>query len=135
VLVDETVNKNAKSEQEDSENGTSTPPLVQSMVVSINEGLISAIFIFVMCLNKIFKFFHAESDTESIPSPSKVQKSTDDAFKIKSLEELKLEQIQKHDAALYQYDQPAEGKTKVSVLALLCLEFRAPLNEHTFVVL
>ncbi|XP_046656732.1 zinc finger CCCH domain-containing protein 11A-like [Daphnia pulicaria] len=87
---DETVNKNAKSEQEDSENGTSTPPLVQSMVVSINE----------------------ESDTESIPSPSKVQKSTDDAFKIKSLEELKLEQIQKHDAALYQYDQPAEGKTK-----------------------
>lgn len=114
VLVDETLNKNAKSEQEDSENGTSTPPLVQSMVVSINEGLISAIFIFVMCLNKIFKFFHAESDTESIPSPSKVQKSTDDAFKIKSLEELKLEQIQKHDAALYQYDQPAEGKTKVS---------------------
>lgn len=55
----------------------------------------------------------SESDTESIPSPSKAQKNNDDAFKIKSLEELKLEQIQKHDAALYQYDQPSEGKTKV----------------------
>lgn len=69
---------------------------------------------FVSVLEQIFIFFTVESDTESIPSPSKAQKNTDDAFKIKSLEELKLEQIQKHDAALYQYDQPTEGKTKVS---------------------
>lgn len=80
------------------------------MVVSINEGVFS---------HKVFLIFEiklqscSESDTESIPSPSKAQKNTDDAFKIKSLEELKLEQIQKHDAAMYQYDQPAEGKTKV----------------------
>lgn len=85
------------------------------MVVSINEGLVSNIICIFLCgLNKILKIFYTESDTESIPSPSKAQKNTDDAFKIKSLEELKLEQIQKHDAALYQYDQPAEGKTKVN---------------------
>ncbi|XP_057381671.1 zinc finger CCCH domain-containing protein 11A-like isoform X2 [Daphnia carinata] len=91
---DETLIRRVKNELEsDPENGSTTPPpLVQSMVVSINE----------------------ESDTESIPSPSKAQKNTDDVFKIKSLEELKLEQIQKHDAAMYQYDQPAEGKTKTA---------------------
>ena len=40
-------------------------------------------------------------------------KNSDDPFKIKSLEELKLEQIQKHDAAMYKYDQTTEIKTKV----------------------
>ena len=72
----------------------------------------------------MYIFFFSESDTESIPSPSKAQKNTDDAFKIKSLEELKLEQIQKHDAALYQYDQPAEGKAKVST-HMFCLDFKS----------
>jgi hypothetical protein len=38
VLADETVIKKLKTEQEDSENGSTTPPLVQSMVVNINEG-------------------------------------------------------------------------------------------------
>ena len=71
-----------------------------------------------------YLYFFSESDAESIPSPSKAQKNTDDAFKIKSLEELKLEQIQKHDAALYQYDQPAEGKAKVST-HVFCLDFKS----------
>jgi len=63
---------------------------VQSVVVSINE----------------------ESDNESIPTPCKNFKSCDDAFKVKSLEELRLEQIQKQDAALYQYDIPSEDSIK-----------------------
>lgn len=106
---DETSIRRVKNEQEaDSENGSTTPPpLVQSMVVSINE----------------------ESDTESIPSPSKAQKNTDDAFKIKSLEELKLEQIQKHDAAMYQYDQPAEGKTKNTAKVRVDLRNRLQVSQ------
>lgn len=54
-----------------------------------------------------------ESDNESIPTPCKNFKSSSDAFKVKSLEELRLEQIQKQDAALYQYDLPAEEHQKV----------------------
>lgn len=55
-----------------------------------------------------------ESDTESIPSPCKNHKNADEtSFKIKSLEELRLEQIQKHDAALYQYDKDTDAKSKV----------------------
>ena len=67
--------------------------------------------------------WYPESDTESIPSPTKPQRNTDDAFKIKSLEELKLEQIQKHDAALYQYDQPSD--TKVKFLKLVFVQSKS----------
>jgi len=63
---------------------------VQSVVVNINE----------------------ESDNESIPTPCKNFKTCDEAFRVKSLEELRLEQIQKQDAALYQYDLPAEENLK-----------------------
>lgn len=66
-------------------------PQVQSMVVSFNE----------------------ESDSESIPSPCKAVRNAEDRVKVKSLEELRLEQIQKHDAAHYQYaDETASVITK-----------------------
>jgi len=65
-----------------------------------------------------------ESDTESIPSPCKNQKNADDStFKIKSLEELRLEQIQKHDAALYQYDKDTDAKSKVKNITFSTCEF------------
>ncbi len=54
----------------------------------------------------------SESDTESIPSPCKTRDS-ELSLRVKSLEELKLEQIQKQDAALYQYKDMFEEGTKV----------------------
>ena len=56
----------------------------------------------------------AESDTESIPSPCKTRDS-EPSLRVKSLEELKLEQIQKQDAALYQYKDMFEDGTKVFI--------------------
>lgn len=52
LFLDETVVKRVKSEQDmDAENGSATPPpLVQSMVVSINEGK----FLSEMCLIVLF---------------------------------------------------------------------------------
>ena len=52
----------------------------------------------------------SESDNESIPTPCKNQRDSEMRVQVKSLEELKLEQIQKQDAALYHYQEPFDDE-------------------------
>lgn len=85
----------------------------QSVVVNINEGTAKRFCFELITISYLSFLNFPESDNESIPTPCKNFKSSSDAFKVKSLEELRLEQIQKQDAALYQYDLPAEEHQKV----------------------